>query len=87
MARLTLLGLSRIFDWREALVIVKPDTFVKWHRTAFRMFWRWKSRESGRPPLPKNLRELIREMAQENPTWGEERIASEPQSRTGDLGL
>ena len=69
--------LSRFFDWREALVIVKPETFLKWHRTAYRTFWRWKSRKRGRPGLPKNLRELIREMAHENPTWGEERIADE----------
>jgi len=75
--------LSRFFDWREALVIVKPETFLKWHRTAFRTFWRWKSRKRGRPRLPKNLRELIREMARENPTWGEERIADELKLKLG----
>jgi transposase InsO family protein len=41
------------------------------------MFWRSKSRKRGRPPLPKNVRDLIREMDRENPTWGEERIANE----------
>ncbi len=75
--RLSMLALALFFDWREALVIVKPETFIRWHRTAFRAFWRWKSRKPGRPPLPKNLRELIREMASANPTWGEERIADE----------
>jgi putative transposase len=75
--------LSRFFDWREALVIVKPETFLKWHRTAFRTFWRWKSRKRGRPGLPKNLRVLIREMAHENPTWGEERIADELKLKLG----
>ena len=75
--------LSRFFDWREALVIVKPETFLKWHRTAYRTFWRWKSRKRGRPGLPKNLRELIREMAHENPTWGEERIADELKLKLG----
>jgi transposase InsO family protein len=69
--------LAKLFDWRAALVIVKPETFVGWQRLAFRMFWRWKSRKPGRPMLPKNLRELVREMARENPTWGEERIADE----------
>ena len=69
--------LSRFFDWREALVIVKPETFLKWHRTAFRTLWIWKSRKRGRPGLSKNLRVLIREMAHENPRWGEERIADE----------
>jgi putative transposase len=75
--------LSRFFDWREALVIVKPETFLKWHRTAFRTFWRWKSRRRGPPGLPKNLRVLIREMAHENPTWGEERIADELKLKLG----
>jgi transposase InsO family protein len=41
------------------------------------MFWRWKSRKRGRPALPKNLRELVCQMARENPTWGEEHIANE----------
>jgi putative transposase len=58
-------------------VIVKPETFLRWHRTAFQMFWRWRSRKRGRPALPDNLRELVRQMARENPTWGEERIADE----------
>jgi hypothetical protein len=75
--RLAMVTLARFFDWHAALVIVKPETFIKWHRTAFRMFWRWKSRKPGWPPLPKNIRELIREMGQDNPTWGEERIANE----------
>jgi putative transposase len=70
-------ALARFFDWREALVIVKPETFLKWHRTAFRVFWRWKSRQRGRPALPKDIQELVREMARENPSWGEERIADE----------
>jgi hypothetical protein len=69
--------LSRLFAWPQALVIVKPGTFIKWHHTGFRVFWKWKSRRSGRPQLPKKLCELIRRMAHENPTWGEERIANE----------
>jgi putative transposase len=72
-----MVALARFFDWREALAVVKPETFLKWHRTGFKLFRRWKSRHPGRPPLPKNLRELVRWMAQENPTWGEQRIASE----------
>ena len=72
-----MVALSRFFDWREALTLVKPETFLKWHRTGFKLFWRWKSRNSGRSPLPKNLRELVQRMAQKNPTWGEQRIANE----------
>jgi len=79
--RIWMVALGRLFDWRETLVVVKPETFVKWHRTSFRMFWRWKSRCLGRPKLPGNLRDLIRQMARENATWGEERIAKEIGSR------
>jgi hypothetical protein len=49
--RLAMVALANFFDWRDALVIVKPETFVGWHRTAFKMFWRWKSRKRGRPAL------------------------------------
>src|SRR5215467_8718892 len=75
--RLTLVLLSRLFAWREALTIVKPDTLIRWHRQGFRLFWRWKSKPRGRPRVPVELQKLIVEMATENPTWGEERIAAE----------
>jgi hypothetical protein len=75
--RLIMAILGRMFSWRDALVNVKPDTFLRWHRKGFRLFWRWKSRPVGRPQIPKDLRRLIREIAAENPTWGEERIANE----------
>jgi putative transposase len=65
--RLALVWLARWFDWRQALTIVQPQTFIGWHRQGFRRFWRWKSRP-GRPPIPLDLRALIRRMARENPT-------------------
>jgi putative transposase len=74
--RLALLWLGRWFDWRQALAVVQPATFLRWHRQGFRLFWRWKS-TPGRPPIPADLQALIRRMARENPTWGEERIANE----------
>jgi len=74
--RLALTWLSRWFDWRQALVMVQPATLLHWHREGFRLFWRWKSRR-GRPPLPAHVQALIRQMARENPTWGQERIANE----------
>jgi hypothetical protein len=49
-----MVALAKFFDWRDALAIVKPETFVGWQRTAFKMFWRWKSRKPGRPAVPKN---------------------------------
>jgi putative transposase len=75
--RFVLAKLARFFDWRSALVIVKPATLIGWHRTAFRRFWRWKSRPVGRPQISLEIRHLIRRMAAENPSWGEERIADE----------
>jgi hypothetical protein len=75
-ARVCLLVWSRLFNWREALLVVKPETLVVWHRKGFRLFWKWKSK-GGRPRLPRNIRCLIAEMAAENPTWGEERVADE----------
>ena len=71
-----MVGLSRWFDWRLALHIVKPATFLCWHRQGFRLFWRWKS-QPGRPRIPAELQALIRQMARDNPTWGQERIANE----------
>jgi len=75
--RLTLALLSKLFVWKEALVIVKPETLIGWHRKGFRLFWGWKSERRGRPRIPINLRNLIVEMARGNPSWGEERIAAE----------
>ena len=75
--------LSHMFAWREALWNVKPDTLIRWHRKGFRLLWRWKSRPTGRPRLPKDLRQLIREMAAGNVTWGEERIANELKLKLG----
>ena len=39
--RFTLAQLSRFFEWRDALTIVKPDTLIRWHRKGFRLFWKW----------------------------------------------
>jgi putative transposase len=68
---------SRLFAWQNALLSVKPETFLGWHRRGFRLLWRWKSRPRGRPRLPTNLQELIFKMAQDNLSWGEERIGAE----------
>ncbi len=64
--------------WKQVLVIVKPDTVVGWHRTAFRWYWRWRSRRRpGRPPVTDELRMLIRRLALENPGWGAPKIHGE----------
>jgi putative transposase len=64
--------------WREHLMLVTPDTVVRWHRQGWRLFWRWKSRyRGGRPQLSPEVRELIVTMSRENPLWGTERIRGE----------
>ena len=74
--RASLAFLSQLCDWRSCLVVVRPETVVRWHRTGWRLLWRYKSKP-GRPRIPLELRRLIRRMAIENPLWGEERIANE----------
>src|SRR3984893_13171799 len=68
-ARFSLLLWSRLFDWRAALTIVKPDTFLRWRREGYKRFWQWRSRV-GRPRLPENIRRLIVGMVKENPKIG-----------------
>lgn len=69
---------------RDALVVVRPDTVVRWRRAGFRCYWRWKSRPSrGRPGVPAAIRHLIREMSIANPLWGAPRIHGE----LGKLGI
>ena len=70
--RLLWVWLSRIWSgWRSALAIVRPETFIACHRKGFRLFWVWKIRQGqpGRPTLPRDVRDLIRRMCRENPTW------------------
>jgi len=76
VTRVRLALLSRFFKWRNALVVVRPETMIRWHRAGWRLFWRLKSR-SGRPRIPKQVQDLIRRLGSENPIWGEERIAND----------
>jgi putative transposase len=66
-------------QWRHALLPIKPDTVLRWHREGFRLFWRRESRSSGprEPRLAPDLVALIHRMATENPLWGAERIRGE----------
>ena len=65
-------------DWRRHLVLVRPETVLRWHRRGWQLFWRWKSRPRlGRPRLRPEVRALIAAMARDNPRWGSERIRGE----------
>src|SRR4249920_2878575 len=62
----------------NAVTIIRPETIVRWHRTGFRLYWRWKSRSrGGRPKIPREIRRLIREMSLANRLWGAPRIHGE----------
>ncbi len=72
--------LARLWPrWRTALVIVQPDTVVRWHHRGWKRYWSFKSRHRapGRPHVSTELRELILRMAKENPRWGTKRIRGE----------
>jgi len=71
--RLLWVWLSRIWSqWRLALIIVKPETVIAWHRKGFRLYWTWKTGRGtpGRPEVCQEIRELIRKMGMANPFWG-----------------
>jgi hypothetical protein len=71
----------------NALVIVKPETVIRWYRAGFRLFWRWKSRAGGgRPKVAVEIRQLIREMSLANPLWGAPRIHGELLKLGSEIG-
>ena len=73
---------SKLRTWKQALLIVQPDTVLRWHRELFRRIWRRKSRSQskpGRPPLADDVVALIKRMANKNHTWGAKRIGGELQ--------
>ena len=66
--------------WKQALIVVSPDTVVRWHKSAFVLYWRALSRAQrviGRKRISKEVRDLIFRMVTENPTWGAPRIHGE----------
>lgn len=81
--RLVLAVASSLFHWRDALVVVKPATLIRWQRAGVRLLWRWKSRRRRRRRIPEDLRALIERLARENPAWGSRRIANELRLKLG----
>ena len=67
-------------SWKEALILVNPETVVQWHRAGFRWYWSMLSRvrkTPGRKKISKEIRELIFKMVAENPNWGAPRVHGE----------
>jgi len=87
--RLLWVCLSRLWSgWRSSLAIVKPETVIAWHRAGFRLFWTWKVRRGrlGRPVVSREVRDIIRKMCSENPSWGAPRIHGELLKLGIDIG-
>jgi putative transposase len=83
------IGLSQIWSrWSDALIIVKPETVVGWHRAGFRLLWRWKSRarSPAESDVSAEVKTLIRQMAMANETWGAPRIHGELRKLGIDIG-
>jgi hypothetical protein len=76
---LVVLLASLLPRWRDALLLVKPATVLRWHREGFWLFWRWRSRSNKIPisRIDPEVIALIRRMAAENVLWGAERIRGE----------
>jgi transposase InsO family protein len=74
--RLLWVVLSRLLDgWEELAQLLQPATVKKWHTSAFKFYWRWKSRKKmGRPAVSKGMQDLIRQRSSENSLWGAGRI-------------
>ena len=77
--RAVLVWLTRLWPSLIGLArVVQPDTILRWHRSGFRAYWRWKSRDQpGRPRVSRELRDLVRQMSKDNPLWGAPRIHGE----------
>src|SRR5580704_8995363 len=77
--RVLMVWLYRLYpSLLDAIMIVQPETVIRWHRRGFRAYWHWKSRHlGGRPRIESEIRALIRRMNRENPLWGAPRIHSE----------
>ncbi|ABK45120.1 conserved hypothetical protein [Magnetococcus marinus MC-1] len=89
MDRIFWVWLSQIWPrWKHALVIIKPATVIKWHKQGFKLYWKRKSRpmRPGRPRVPQEVRDLIRQMSRENPLWGAPRIHGELLKLGYDVG-
>jgi len=72
--------LSRLWDdWKTPLILVRPETVIRWHSQVFKLYWRRKSRAKkiGRPRIPREYINFIRRMSADNPTWGEDKIFEE----------
>ncbi|MCD6460376.1 helix-turn-helix domain-containing protein [bacterium] len=85
--RLFWVAVSRFWwKWADVLIIVKPITVLRWHKNLFNYYWRLKCKSKGRPKIPEEIRNLIKQMRHENPLWRAEKIWDELILLGYDLG-
>ncbi len=78
--------LAKLWDgWKTPLILVRPETIIRWHRQGFKLYWRWKSRPKGmgRPSIPREHIAFIMRMSRDNPFWGEDKINEELRVKFG----
>ncbi|MBU2455079.1 MAG: hypothetical protein KJ668_17370 [Proteobacteria bacterium] len=60
--------LSRLWnDWENVLMVVQPDTVIRWHRKGFKLYWKFKSQKPGRPSIDIKVQKIVKKMIKENP--------------------
>ena len=63
--------LSRLWNgWKNVLIVVQPETVIRWHRKGFKLYWKSKSQKAGRPPTDIKVQRIVKKMIKENPLWG-----------------
>lgn len=86
--RLFWVTVSRFWrKWVDVLIIVRPITVIRWHKNLFKFYWRLKCKSKGRPKVPEEIRNLIKQMRKDNPLWGAPRIYKELNFLGYDIGL
>jgi putative transposase len=77
--------LSKVWrDWASELILVRPETVIRWRKRKFREFWQKKSQgKLGRPAIPQKHIEFIRKISSDHPEYGEDRIALELEVKFG----
>ncbi|MBT3487208.1 MAG: transposase [Desulfobacula sp.] len=69
--RLFWIILSRLWNgWKNVLIVVQPETVIRWHRKGFKLYWKSKSQKAGRPPIEIKVQRIVKKMIKENPLWG-----------------
>lgn len=63
--------LSRFWNgWKNVLMVVQPETVIRWHKKGFKLYWKFKSQRPGRPSIDLKIQKIVKKMIKKNPLWG-----------------